>query len=76
LRSSSVRLAASLLALCVRPEEHGKGISAIGTALLDVFGRPIAISIPVPSQRFEEQRGSLAGQLTILRDRLKGALKR
>lgn len=57
-------------------EEHGEGISAIGTALLDVFGRPIAISIPVPSQRFEEQRGLLAGQLTAFRERLKATLKR
>jgi DNA-binding IclR family transcriptional regulator len=57
-------------------EEHGEGISAIGTALLDVFGRPVAISIPVPSRRFEEQRAFLATELTAFRDRLKAALKR
>ena len=57
-------------------EEHGEGISAIGTALLDVFGRPIAISIPVPSQRFEEQRELLASQLNGFRNRLKSTVKR
>jgi DNA-binding IclR family transcriptional regulator len=57
-------------------EEHGEGISAIGTALLDMFGRPLAISIPVPSQRFEEQRVMLASQLKAFRDRLKFTLQR
>lgn len=57
-------------------EEHGEGISAVGTALLDVFGRPLAISIPVPSQRFEEQRALLAAELTGFRERLKSTLKR
>src|SRR5215470_10562602 len=37
-------------------EEHGAGISAIGTAIIDHFGRPVAVSIPVPTQRFLENR--------------------
>lgn len=57
-------------------EEHGTGISAIGTALLDMFGRPVAVSIPVPAQRFEEQRDLLVQQLKSFRDRLKSVLRR
>ena len=57
-------------------EEHGGGISAIGIALLDVFGRPIAVSIPTPSQRFEEQRAQLALQLKAFRKRIKAVVSR
>ena len=57
-------------------EEHGAGISAIGIALLDVFGRPIAVSIPVPSQRFEEQRAQLAFQLKAFRKRIRAVVSR
>jgi DNA-binding IclR family transcriptional regulator len=44
-------------------EEHGAGISAIGTAMIDHFGQPIAVSIPVPTQRFLENRDRLADRL-------------
>lgn len=57
-------------------EEHGVGISAIGTALLDMFGRPVAVSIPVPAQRFSEQKDMLIAQLTGFRNRLKNVLRR
>ena len=57
-------------------EEHGGGISAIGTAMLDSFGRPVAVSIPVPSQRFADQREDLARHLTIFRDRIRRLLAR
>lgn len=57
-------------------EEHGEGISAIGIALLDVFGRPIAVSIPTPSQRFEEQREQLAAHLKAFRKRIKAVVSR
>ncbi|MDB5650338.1 MAG: putative transcriptional regulatory protein [Hyphomicrobiales bacterium] len=62
--------------LAVDLEEHGEGISALGTALLDLFGRPIAISIPVPSQRFAEQRDGLAKSLLAFRKRIKGIVAR
>jgi DNA-binding IclR family transcriptional regulator len=62
--------------LAVDLEEHGEGISALGTALLDLFGRPIAISIPVPSQRFAEQRDALAQSLLAFRERIKGIVAR
>jgi len=57
-------------------EEHGDGISAIGIALLDVFGRPVAVSIPTPSQRFDEQREQLAAQLKAFRKRIKPVVSR
>ncbi|MDB5643279.1 MAG: putative transcriptional regulatory protein [Hyphomicrobiales bacterium] len=57
-------------------EEHGDGISAIGIALLDVFGRPIAVSIPTPSQRFDEQRAQLATQLKAFRKRIRTVVSR
>jgi DNA-binding IclR family transcriptional regulator len=57
-------------------EEHGGGISAIGIAMLDVFGRPIAVSIPTPSQRFDEQREQLASHLKAFRKRIKAVVSR
>ncbi|MBR0755254.1 IclR family transcriptional regulator [Bradyrhizobium jicamae] len=57
-------------------EEHGTGISAIGTALLDHFGRPVAVSIPVPTQRFLENRDGFAERLIGFRRRVEGILSR
>jgi len=37
-------------------EEHTLGICAVGVALHDPLGNPVAISVPVPSQRFDHQR--------------------
>jgi DNA-binding IclR family transcriptional regulator len=57
-------------------EEHGAGISAIGTALIDHFGRPVAVSIPVPTQRFLENRDDLAERLLGFRRRVESILSR
>jgi DNA-binding IclR family transcriptional regulator len=57
-------------------EEHGEGISAVGIALLDTMGRPIAISIPVPAQRFAENRDDLSRQLKAFRKRIRVAMAR
>ncbi|HTO65837.1 MAG TPA: IclR family transcriptional regulator [Bradyrhizobium sp.] len=57
-------------------EEHGAGISAIGTAIIDHFGRPVAVSIPVPTQRFLENRDSLAERLLDFRRRVEKILAR
>ena len=57
-------------------EEHGDGISAIGTAMIDHFGRPVAVSIPVPTQRFLENRDRLAEQLLSFRRRVEAILSR
>ncbi|MBM3607422.1 MAG: IclR family transcriptional regulator [Alphaproteobacteria bacterium] len=50
--------------------EHGQGICAVGTALLDRNGSPVAISIPVPAQRFGETRQALSAQLLSFRTRM------
>jgi DNA-binding IclR family transcriptional regulator len=44
-------------------EEHTLGISAAGVALRDPLGNFVAISVPVPSQRFVEQREMIAKRL-------------
>ncbi len=54
--------------------EHGEGICAVGTALLDSFGRPAAISIPVPAQRFAETRDLLCQKLLEFREKIKPML--
>ena len=54
--------------------EHGEGINAVGTALLDSYGRPVAISIPVPEQRFAQQRPILEKALLNFRERMKKLL--
>ena len=55
---------------------HTDGISAVGVAMLDVFGRPIAISIPAPSQRFASERDSLSQALGAFRDKMRSLLGR
>jgi DNA-binding IclR family transcriptional regulator len=57
-------------------EEHREGITAVGTALLDWFGRPIAISIPVPSLRFADRRDEIIARLLQFRERVKSVLRR
>jgi DNA-binding IclR family transcriptional regulator len=54
--------------------EHGEGINAVGTALLDAFGRPLAISIPVPAQRFAQQKPMLERTLLSFREQIKKLL--
>ena len=44
-------------------EEHTPGISAAGIALMDALGNPIAISVPVPTQRFDEAKELIAERL-------------
>jgi DNA-binding IclR family transcriptional regulator len=44
-------------------EEHTLGISAVGVGLLDAVGHPMAISVPVPTQRFADME-------TIISERL------
>ena len=55
---------------------HTDGISAVGVAMLDVFGRPFAISIPAPSQRFASERDSLSQALDACREKVKSLLGR
>ena len=48
-------------------EEHTLGISAAGVALADALGNPIAISVPVPTQRFTGREGVIVETLLATR---------
>ena len=56
--------------------EHGEGICAIGTALLDGFGRPVAISVPVPAQRFDDVQADVAARLREFREKIKAVVRK
>ena len=51
--------------------EHGIGISAVGVAVVDPFGRPVAVSIPAPTHRFVERRVALSAALLSFREKLR-----
>jgi DNA-binding IclR family transcriptional regulator len=44
-------------------EEHTQGICAAGVALQDPLGNSVAISVPVPSQRFADRKTHIAERL-------------
>jgi IclR family transcriptional regulator, acetate operon repressor len=44
-------------------EEHSLGICAAGVALRDPLGNTVAISVPVPTQRFADQQETIAERL-------------
>ena len=44
-------------------EEHTLGICAAGVALQDPLGNSVAISVPVPTQRFQNQQALIAERL-------------
>ena len=44
-------------------EEHTVGICAAGIALRDALGNIIAVSVPVPAQRFKEQKDAISSRL-------------
>jgi DNA-binding IclR family transcriptional regulator len=44
-------------------EEHSSGVCATGVALRDPAGNYVAISVPVPSQRFKEEYKTIARRL-------------
>jgi DNA-binding IclR family transcriptional regulator len=51
-------------------EEHTPGVSAAGVLVRDLLGNPLAVSVPVPSTRFEERRGLIAAGLLETKARL------
>jgi DNA-binding IclR family transcriptional regulator len=51
-------------------EEHTHGICAVGTALLDAFDRPLAVSIPVPKTRYDVIKATLQEPLLATRDEI------
>lgn len=54
--------------------EHDPGIGAIGVAVFDSFGRPVAVSIPVPWSRFTKRRDDLAKALKDFRRDMQAAV--
>lgn len=58
-------------------EEHALGICAVGVALQDPLGNAVAISVPVPSQRFPDRHTLIAERLLatkrLLETRMKAA---
>ena len=56
--------------------EHGVGICAVGVAVVDAFGRPVGVSIPAPSHRFNAQRKSLSHSLLAFREKLRAIVGR
>jgi len=51
-------------------EEHTPGICAVGTAFVDAFDRPLAVSIPVPKTRYDAIEATLKGPLLAARDKI------
>jgi DNA-binding IclR family transcriptional regulator len=55
-------------------EEHTEGITAVGTAFFDPFGRALAVSIPVPTPRFAHQEDRLLTELRRARREIESLL--
>lgn len=55
-------------------EEHTLGICAAGVALRDMFGNFVAISMPVPAQRFQKERNQICERLLATKRTLEGYL--
>lgn len=51
-------------------EEHTDGICAIGTSFIDPIGRIFALSIPMPTSRFNRKKKTLANLLLDTRDKI------
>ena len=51
-------------------EEHTLGICAVGVALHDPLGNAVAISVPVPSQRFANHQALIAERLIATKNAL------
>jgi DNA-binding IclR family transcriptional regulator len=50
-------------------EEHTLGICAVGTTIREPFGTLVAISVPVPTQRFADRKPQIVRALLDLRQR-------
>jgi DNA-binding IclR family transcriptional regulator len=55
-------------------EEHTLGICAVGVALHDPLGNAVAISVPVPTQRFQQQHALIAERLLATRRAMQAGL--
>ena len=57
-------------------EEHTLGICAAGVVMRDLLGNDIAISVPVPAQRFDQQQRIIAARCSPPRTALEQHLVR
>ena len=55
-------------------EEHSSGVCATGVALRDPAGNYVAISVPVPSQRFKAEYKTIARRLLETKGVLEGRI--
>jgi DNA-binding IclR family transcriptional regulator len=55
-------------------DEHTLGVSAVAIAAQDPFGTLLALSVPVPSQRFQEERDAIVETLLEARTALADTL--
>jgi DNA-binding IclR family transcriptional regulator len=55
-------------------EEHTPGICAAGVAMRDLLGNYIAISVPVPAQRFHQDRKRICEKLLATKHQLENQL--
>ena len=60
--------------LCYDNEEHAEGISAIGTAFIDPMGRKYAVSVPLPTLRYDKMRERLEKSLIRCRNQIIDAM--
>ena len=51
-------------------EEHTLGVCAVGVAFHDPLGNAVAISVPVPSQRFANRQALIAERLIATKNKL------
>lgn len=55
-------------------EEHTLGICAVGVAMRDMLGNFVAVSVPVPAQRFAAERAQICERLLATRRTLQNQL--
>jgi DNA-binding IclR family transcriptional regulator len=55
-------------------EEHTLGICAAGVALRDLLGNYVAISVPVPTTRFQDHQSLIAERLRAIKRALEDHL--
>ena len=51
-------------------------LARVGVAVLDAYGRPVAVSIPAPTHRFNAERESIATALSGFREKMRAIVGR
>lgn len=57
-------------------EFHSEGISAVGIAIKDPFGRPLAVSLPTPTSRFLSNRSQFTKDILEMKSRLEDSFEK